>query len=120
MLSYKDAIGILFGDASFEGRDPKHRNTVGRQERMYRILRALGNPQDSFRAVHVTGTKGKGSTSAYTESILRHLGCHTGLFTSPHLFTFRERIRVAGHLIGQGAFASLENRPCPISKRSPI
>ena len=119
MLSYKDAIGILFGDASFEGRGPKHRNTVGRQERMYRILRALGNPQDSFRAVHVTGTKGKGSTSAYTESILRHLGCHTGLFTSPHLFTFRERIRVAGHLIGQGAFANLVEQALPHFKAIP-
>lgn len=46
--------------------------------------------------IHITGTKGKGSTSAFTESILRQHGYRTGLFTSPHLVEVRERIRVNG------------------------
>lgn len=61
-----------------------------------RLMSALGNPHTSFRCVHVAGTNGKGSTSAMIESILRTAGVKTGLFTSPHLVSFTERIRVNG------------------------
>jgi dihydrofolate synthase/folylpolyglutamate synthase len=61
-----------------------------------RLLEALGRPQDRFRAVHVGGTNGKGSVCALIERALRASGIRTGLFTSPHLVDFRERIRVAG------------------------
>ncbi len=61
-----------------------------------RLLRALGDPQRSFRAVHVAGTNGKGSVCAMIERVLRAAGVRTGLFTSPHLVDFRERIRVEG------------------------
>jgi dihydrofolate synthase/folylpolyglutamate synthase len=61
-----------------------------------KLLAAAGNPHRSFRSVHVAGTNGKGSTSAITESILRTSGVTTGLFTSPHLVNFSERIRVGG------------------------
>ncbi len=111
-LSYEDALGLLFRDARYDGRGPKY-NKERRLERMRMVLAALNNPQDRFRAVHVTGTKGKGSTSAYTESILRHLGRRTGLFTSPHLHTCRERIRVDGHLIGREECAALMERALP-------
>ena len=97
-LTYEEAIDILFGDARFDGRAPRARDPESRLERMRALLAELDNPQERFRTVHVTGTKGKGSTSAYTESILRHLGYRTGLFTSPHLHTFRERMRVDGQL----------------------
>ena len=60
------------------------------------LLAALGNPQERFRAVHVAGTNGKGSVCALVASVLREAGWHTGLFTSPHLVDFRERIRVDG------------------------
>ena len=60
------------------------------------LLAALGNPERCFRAVHVAGTNGKGSTCALIERALREAGCRTGLFTSPHLVDFRERIRVNG------------------------
>ena len=68
-------------------------------ERMRGLLAALGSPQDAFQAVHIAGTKGKGSTAAICESILHAGGYKTGLYTSPHLHTFRERIRVAGTMI---------------------
>ncbi len=60
------------------------------------LLGALGDPQRGFRAVHVAGTNGKGSTCAVIERVLRESGHRTGLFTSPHLVDFRERIRVNG------------------------
>jgi dihydrofolate synthase/folylpolyglutamate synthase len=60
------------------------------------LLAALGDPQRRFRVVHVAGTNGKGSTCALIERALRATGARTGLFTSPHLVEFRERIRVNG------------------------
>ena len=60
------------------------------------LLAALGNPHHRFRSVHVAGTNGKGSVCALVERVLREAGHRTGLFTSPHLVDFRERIRVEG------------------------
>ncbi|MDP8212877.1 MAG: folylpolyglutamate synthase/dihydrofolate synthase family protein [Candidatus Zapsychrus exili] len=58
------------------------------------LMHALGNPQDNLRIVHVAGTKGKGSVSAMTASILKEAGYKVGLYTSPHLNNLRERIRI--------------------------
>ncbi len=60
------------------------------------LLERLGNPQNSFRSVHVAGTNGKGSVSAMLSYILRDAGYKTGLFTSPHLVRFNERIQIDG------------------------
>ncbi len=60
------------------------------------LLAALGNPERRFRSVHVAGTNGKGTVCALVERVLRAAGHRTGLFTSPHLVDFRERIRVDG------------------------
>ena len=60
---------------------------------------------DQLNVIHVAGTKGKGSTCALTESILRQRGLKTGLFTSPHLVSFRERIRVRGRSLDRNKFA---------------
>ena len=60
------------------------------------LLAGLGNPEQTFRAVHVAGTNGKGSVCALVERVLRAAGLRTGLYTSPHLVDFRERIRVNG------------------------
>jgi len=60
------------------------------------LLFALGNPERRFRSVHVAGTNGKGTVCALVERVLRAAGLRTGLFTSPHLVDFRERIRVGG------------------------
>ncbi|MBL7137842.1 MAG: bifunctional folylpolyglutamate synthase/dihydrofolate synthase [Bacteroidales bacterium] len=63
------------------------------------LCNLLGNPQNSFRSVHVAGTNGKGSVSHMLASILQEHGLKTGLYTSPHLKDFRERIRVNGSMI---------------------
>ena len=68
-------------------------------ERMRRGLRLRGNPEHSFRVVQVAGTNGKGSTSAMLERALRAQGLRTGLYTSPHLHSFTERIRISGEPI---------------------
>ncbi len=65
------------------------------------LLEALKNPQDSFRVIHVAGTNGKGSVSHMIASILQEAGFNTGLYTSPHLKDFRERIRINGEMISE-------------------
>jgi dihydrofolate synthase/folylpolyglutamate synthase len=68
-------------------------------DRVRALMDALGNPHDQLRFVHVAGTNGKGSVCAFVESILRAAGYKTGLFTSPYIVTFEERIRVCGQNI---------------------
>ena len=60
---------------------------------------------DDLGVIHVAGTKGKGSTCALTESILRQRGLKTGIFTSPHMVSFRERIRINGEPLSKEEFA---------------
>ena len=68
-------------------------------ERISEFCRVLGNPQRNFFTIHVAGTNGKGSVSHMLASILAQAGYRTGLFTSPHLKDFRERIRIDGEMI---------------------
>lgn len=70
------------------------------------LLAALGDPQRRFRAVHVAGSNGKGSVCALVERVLRAAGHRTGLFTSPHLVDFRERIRVDGRWADEARLAA--------------
>ena len=65
-------------------------------ERIRDLLFLIGNPQDELRCIHVAGTKGKGSTCAFITYILWEAGFKVGLYTSPHLSDFRERIRILG------------------------
>ncbi|KAL6581456.1 hypothetical protein OROMI_007379 [Orobanche minor] len=76
--------------------------------RMRRLLQYLGNPQSKFKAVHIAGTKGKGSTAAFLSSILRAQGYSVGCYTSPHIRTIRERITLgtAGEPVSLKALSS--------------
>lgn len=67
--------------------------------RIQALLEKLGNPQDSLKYIHIAGTNGKGSTAAMTASILRKAGYRTGLYTSPYIYRFNERIQVDGEQI---------------------
>ena len=83
-------------------------------ERIRELLDRLGRPQDRLKFVHVAGTNGKGSTCAFTASILAEAGFKTGLFTSPYVETFHERIRVNGRSISDEDLtaATLRVREC--------
>ncbi|WP_144796526.1 folylpolyglutamate synthase/dihydrofolate synthase family protein [Microbacterium paludicola] len=76
-----------------------------RKERTARILELLDDPQRTYRVVHITGTNGKTSTARIIESLLRAHGLRTGLFTSPHLERFTERIMIDGEPIADAAIA---------------
>ncbi len=76
-----------------------------RKERTARILTLLDDPQRTYRVVHITGTNGKTSTARMIESLLRSHGLRTGLFTSPHLKRFTERIMIDGEPIADAAVA---------------
>src|SRR6266436_6545 len=91
--TYKEAIEFLYSLRWF-GAKLGLRNTL-------RLAELAGNPQERLRFIHVAGTNGKGSTCAMLESIYRTAGLRVGLFTSPHLVAFSERIQVNRRLISE-------------------
>jgi dihydrofolate synthase/folylpolyglutamate synthase len=108
-LSYKDAVGYLDTFVNYERRPPDSPRAMG-LERVRWLLGEIGDPHERLKALHIAGTKGKGSTAAMAESILRAAGYRTGLYTSPHLVDARERIRVSGEMIPRETFSSLMER----------
>lgn len=99
---YEKIPGIAYTAANYDLR------------RMGKLLEPLGNPHLRPKTVHIAGTKGKGSTAAMIAQVLSAAGYKTGLFTSPHLHTLRERIRVGGVLISEADFADLVTELEPI------
>jgi dihydrofolate synthase/folylpolyglutamate synthase len=87
--------------------------------RVERLLAAVGDPHTRFPAVHISGTKGKGSTAVLIESCLRAAGHRTGLYTSPHLHTFRERIQVSRRKIARKEVVALVEEVRPLIERTP-
>lgn len=100
--SYQETLDYLYG-LTKSGIKLGLKNTA-------RLLHYFGNPQLKVRTVHIGGTNGKGSTAAFTDSILRAAGYHVGLYTSPHLLDFRERIRLDREPIGQDEVIELASR----------
>lgn len=98
-MRYENTIEYLYGLQ-------KHGMKFG-LDNIRRLMSVLGEPHKSFSSIHVAGTNGKGSTSAMIESLLRTKGARTGLFTSPHLVSFTERIRVNGQEISEDAVIEL-------------
>ena len=91
----------------------------GRLDATNIVMPLAGNPQDRLRFIHVAGTNGKGSTCAMLESIYRAAGLRVGLFTSPHLISFRERIQVNRQLIPEAAVVRLVGELQPLLKQFP-
>ncbi len=107
-MTYDDAIAWLMSFADFErGSLPRRSRPQFALERIRSLLRRLGDPQLGRRTVHIAGSKGKGSTAAMIESVLRAGGQRTGLFTSPHLHSFCERIRINSAPLPEEHFADL-------------
>src|ERR1700752_1401804 len=92
-MTYDEAIRFLY-DLQLFGSKLGLENT-------FSLAALAGNPQDRLRFIHVAGTNGKGSTCAMLESIYRAAGLKVGLFTSPHLVRFGERIQINRELISE-------------------
>jgi len=119
LISYLDALNYLYGLPSFQYWVTDHEIVPPDLGRFRMLLRRLGSPDRAFQSVHIAGTKGKGSTSAIIASILTHAGYRTGLYTSPHLHTFRERIAVDGEMITEGEAAELVEWIRPTLEHTP-
>jgi dihydrofolate synthase / folylpolyglutamate synthase len=95
--SYNEALDYLY---SFVDYSLKHASELAKADfnldRMFALMESLGSPQDQYPIIHVAGTKGKGSTSALCASALRAAGYSVGLYTSPHLEDYVERIQING------------------------
>jgi dihydrofolate synthase/folylpolyglutamate synthase len=114
--AYAAALDYLASFANFEHR-PVTTPTRFNLERVRMLCAYVGRPERQFPAVQIAGTKGKGSTAAMLESILRAAGYRTGLYTSPHLHVFRERIRVAGRCISEDDLATAVAAVRPAAER---
>lgn len=97
MLSYEDSIKLITSKDNFY-------IDLG-LDRISSVLEKLGNPQNNLEYIHVAGTNGKGSVCAMLDSILREAGYNTGLYTSPHIWEYTERIQVNGKRISKEDFA---------------
>jgi dihydrofolate synthase/folylpolyglutamate synthase len=111
IIGYPEAIQFLY-DLRLFGAKFGLENT-------FKLAALAGNPQDRLRFIHVAGTNGKGSTCAILESIYRAAGLRTGLFTSPHLVSFRERIQVNRQLISEAEVVRLVGELQPLLKQFP-
>ena len=102
-MNYQDALNYLYAPQRVKGERSIKAGHGRTLEPMVRLLDRLGNPQTRYKTLHVAGSKGKGSTSAMLASILRAAGHRVGLFSSPHLHTYRERMRVDDQLPSEAA-----------------
>ena len=95
--AYNQALDYLY---SFVDYSLKHISELAKAEfnldRMFAVMDELGNPQEKYPILHVAGTKGKGSVAALCASALKAAGYKTGLYTSPHLWDYVERIQING------------------------
>ena len=115
-MSYQDTIDYLYSRLPLFSRigpaaiKADLHNTIA-------ICDFLGNPQNKFKTIHIAGTNGKGSTSHMLASILQEAGYKTGLYTSPHLYDFRERIKVNGIMCSEKFVTSFTNKMKPFIEK---
>jgi dihydrofolate synthase/folylpolyglutamate synthase len=114
--AYQDCLDFLYGRLNYE-RVGMPRTAELRLGRMRRLLRALGDPQDALRIIHIAGTKGKGSTAAMLAAALSASGRRTGLFCSPHLHRLEERFRVDDREASPGELIALTEAVRPAVER---
>ena len=110
--TYNDAINLLTSQGKFY-------IDLG-LERMAAILALLGNPQDKLKCIHVAGTNGKGSVCAIVATVLAKAGIRVGLYSSPHIYSYTERIKIDGSDISREDFAELVFEICEIAEKNNI
>lgn len=105
-MEYQEALEQISSQAKF-GIKPG-------LERIQKLLQKMGNPQDKLQFVHVAGTNGKGSTCALLSSVLTAAGYKTGLYISPYILDFRERMQICGQMIPKQELAALTEELLPL------
>src|SRR3989338_911129 len=100
-MTYHEAIRYLESFINYEKLDSYDYKKSFKLDRMRNFAHLLGDPQEGINSIHIAGTKGKGSTAAIVHSILKNAGFKVGLYTSPHLESFRERIQINDDLISE-------------------
>ena len=111
-MNYEDAVKLLTSQGKFY-------IELG-LERISKVLELLGNPQDKLKCIHVAGTNGKGSVCAIIASVLKEAGMRVGLYTSPHIFEYTERIKISGKDISKEDFAGYINDVCNLADKNQI
>ncbi len=107
-MDYKEALAYIHG-VEFFGSKPG-------LTRIRELLEKLGNPQKGMRFIHIAGTNGKGSCAAMTASVLKAAGYRTGLYTSPYLYRFNERMQINGKEIPDDVLAEIVTRVKPVAE----
>jgi len=116
-MTYPEAVKYLESFINYEKESRYNYTSSFKLDRMRRLAEILGNPHEGIRSIHVAGTKGKGSTASFIYSILKSSGFKVGLYTSPHLVSFRERIRINDSLISEEDIALLAGKLQPAVKK---
>ncbi len=112
--TYDQALDFIYSRIDFSfTKQQRYSEEVFNLDRMRNFMHLLNDPQDSYKTIHVTGTKGKGSISAMIASILTEEGYRTGLYSSPHMVDFTERIQVGGEKISKDDFIKIVNKLYP-------
>ena len=115
MMDYPQTVEYLFGKLPMYSRI----GAAAYREDLFNTIALsefIGNPERQFKSVHIAGTNGKGSTSHMLAAIFQEAGYKTGLYTSPHLKDFRERIRVNGKMIEEAFVVDFVERIRPLSE----
>ncbi len=116
--NYRSALKFLRTKTNYENMVRVGYNSANFNiSRMLRILSALRNPHKKFKSIHIAGTKGKGSTAHMLAAMLKKAGYRTGLYTSPHFVTLRERISIDDQLITEAEFARLLAKIAPVARK---
>src|SRR5947209_16180300 len=110
-MTYSEAIQFLYSLQMFGAK-------LG-LDTTFKLAALVGEPQNELRFIHVAGTNGKGSICAMLESVYRSAGLRVGLFTSPHLVSFRERIQVNRSPISEGEVVGLLGELQPLLRNFP-
>lgn len=119
-MNYHEALRYLYGLVDYEKRRiERYTPEEFRLERVVEFLALLGDPHTAYPKLHVAGTKGKGSVSAMLAAIGVAAGLKTGLYTSPHLHTYRERMQINGEPISRAEMAALLTELHPLIEAHP-
>ena len=119
-MNYHDSLRYLYGLVDYEKkRIERYSPREFKIDRVVGLLDKLGNPQDAYPTLHIAGTKGKGSVSAILAQCAQAAGLKTGLYTSPHLHTYRERMQIDREPIARGKMAALIEQIKPTVDATP-